>query len=119
MTLEINKQELNKMYDGSVESMLEVFDAFLETHPEVIQELNIAFDNENENLIRQQLHYHAPVFGYVGFADVTQYFKQLEAKYKETVPASIMKADHAAIVDVVNKVVQLLHAEKEQLKTAA
>jgi HPt (histidine-containing phosphotransfer) domain-containing protein len=119
MKLEINKQELNKMYDGSVESMLEVFDAFLETQTEVIQELNIAFENENENLIRQQLHYHAPVFGYVGFADVTQYFKELEAKYKEKVPGIIMKADHAAIVDVVNEVVQLLRDEKEQLKSVA
>lgn len=116
MELEIKRQELHKMYDGSTESMVEVFDAFLGAQHEVIDEINIAFENENENLIRQQLHYHAPVFGYVGFSQVTLFLKELENKYKEPVTLTEMKQDHAVIINILVKVVELLISEKQIIK---
>ncbi len=107
------------MYDGSTESMLEVFDAFLDAENEVLQELSIAFENENENLIRQQLHYHAPVFGYVGFSQVTLFLKDLENKYKEPTTRTEMRKDYAEIINVIKQVTSLLAFEKQILKPAA
>lgn len=118
MELEIKRQELHKMYDGNTESMVEVFDAFLSAQHEVIDEINIAFENENETLICQQLHYHAPVFAYVGFSQVTLFLKELENKYKEPVTLTEMRQDHAAVISTVIQVVALLISEKQLLKAA-
>lgn len=119
MELEIQREALHKMYDGSTESMTEVFDAFLGAQTEVMDELNIAFENENESLIRQQLHYHAPVFGYIGFSNVTLFFKELENKYKEPVTLTEMRQDHAAVISIVIKVTELLVTEKQIIKAKA
>jgi HPt (histidine-containing phosphotransfer) domain-containing protein len=119
MELEIKRQELHKMYDGSTESMTEVFDAFLGAQHEMMDEINIAFENENENLIRQQLHYHAPVFGYVGFSQVTLFLKTLEDKYKEPTTLTEMRQDHAAVISTLIQVTALLVKEKELIRAAA
>lgn len=106
------------MYDGSAESILEVFDAFLDSETEVLEELDIAFSNENEKLIRQQLHYHAPVFGYVGFPQVVLYLKALENKYCSRITVAEMQHDHKEILRILKQVTAILMEEKEQMKTA-
>lgn len=119
MQLEINIPELYKMYDGSAESVTEVFDAFLGAQHEMLDEINIAFENENENLIRQQLHYHAPVFGYIGFPQVTLFLKSLENKYQQTNTLTEMKQDHAAVINIVIEVTAQLIKEKERMRNTA
>lgn len=119
MELEINIPELHKMYDGCTESITEVFDAFLGAQHEMLDEINIAFENENENLIRQQLHYHAPVFGYIGFPQLTLFLKSLEDKYQQKNTLHEMRQDHAAIVNIIIKVTELLIKEKEKMRKAA
>jgi hypothetical protein len=118
MEVEIKREELYKMYDGSVESILEVFDAFLDSETEVLEELEIAFSNESEKLIRQQLHYHAPVFGYVGFPQVVLFLKALENKYSNPIAVAEMQRDYAEIRAVLKKVTAILAEEKEHMKTA-
>lgn len=117
MELEIKREQLHNMYDGSTESMTEVFDAFLGAQHEIMDEINIAFENENENLVRQQLHYHAPVFGYIGFPQVTLYFKDLENKYKDPVTLTEMRQDHSFVISTIIQVTALLVKEKEIIKS--
>jgi hypothetical protein len=116
--LPIRREELYRMYDGSTESILEVFDAFLETEREVLEELTIAFSNENGKLICQQLHYHAPVFGYIGFSPVTLIFKALENKYKNPVGIAEMEQDYTDLVQILQHVTSTLLLEKELMRTA-
>lgn len=119
MDIQIRREELQKMYDGCKESIVDVMDAFLDSESEVLNELSVAFENENENLIRQQLHYHAPVFGYVGFSQVTLFLKEMENKYKKPTAKKEMKKDYAEVVDVIRQVTSLLLVEKELLKPVA
>lgn len=119
MDVQIRREELQRMYDGCTDSMVEVMDAFLDSEKEVLNELSVAFENENENLIRQQLHYHAPVFGYVGFSQVTLFLKDLENKYKNPTTKNEMKKDMQAVLDVIKQVTSLLVFEKGLLKPVA
>ena len=119
MDVEIKRESLYKMYDGSTESIIEVFDAFLDSEKEVVEDLDSAFSNADESTIRKQLHYHAPIFGYIGFPQVTLFIKDMENKYKNAVAPREKKLDHNELISTLKQVTSLLVIEKELMKTTA
>lgn len=79
----LDNNMLNELYDGDLTHALVVFEHFLKTGPGMMKEIEVSYQLDQVDTLRQKVHKMKPVFSFVGLSHLTSISESLEKKCKD------------------------------------
>jgi hypothetical protein len=104
----IDLDELSKFYNNSTESIIEIFEVFLNDYEKIYSDFSTSFKFHDLNALKGYLHHHAPMFSYIGLPEITAAFQHLEKQ-------CVVNADPESIRAEFENAIHLLQDAKTQV----
>jgi hypothetical protein len=116
--LQIDETILKSYYDGSSELILEVFNEFLQSYTEITDNLNTSFQNKDYTALTGYLHFHGPMFSYLGLPNIALKFKELEIAYNNTTDYDALVPQYTELMHQIEQSEKAVAQKKEAILAA-
>lgn len=103
-----------RYYGNSINDIIEIFDEYLASQDEMLQSLCTAFLSGSRSM-SNCLHFHASIFTYVGFPQLTQDCIVLENECRSNISSSDLELKFNLLVKKIKKSNMLIKQEMSRL----
>jgi hypothetical protein len=111
----INLTEVLEFYGNSKESVLEVFQEFLNSHEIICNELKESFESGEVKKFKGALHHNTPMFTYIGLSSLTNQLSALEKKCENITNVDELKDEFYENYELVMEAKSLVSLKKDEL----
>ncbi len=113
-TVIFEKETIARFYGDSATDVIEIFDEYLSSQEEMLQSLCTAFLSGNRAL-SNCLHFHASIFTYVGFSQLTRDCIAFENECKTNLSKTEMEAKFNVLISKIRQSSLLIQQEINEM----
>lgn len=112
----LDRDFLEKMYEGDVEHAFAIFSLFVDMAPDLIKDIDESFALGSVEPLRSKVHQLKPAFSYVGLTQLTKNSELLEETCKETSDISKLKHLYNELRNNYSHSFPIIEKELQRLK---
>lgn len=112
----LDNNMLNELYDGDLTHALVVFEHFIKTSPGMMKEIEVSYQLDQVDTLRQKVHKMKPVFSFVGLSQLTGISELLEKKCRDIERTEEVADLYEQLNSQFSIGMSIIHAELKRLE---